>query len=162
MLPVIKIEDRPIEGGSNARHSLLPPRIRIWKDAEHFHAVLAQERYEWSYLRFWGFVVMLPVLATMLLIPWRIALIMTPLLVLALYVPRIYKPSHRLMELRGKMIETIVAAVRYGADFEEKLLSEATTLLFYEQFDGWSLSKIVSAMRAERTYCERWVARHFP
>ena len=151
--PVYLVEDRI--GTANARHDLFG--VRIWKHLSEFEAVLAQEVYEWRFLRLRGLILMLPIFGLFAVVEGPAIVLLAPLLLAAHLSPKLYRPWHRLMELRGHMIEVLVAVDRYGANFETKLANEAAVLTGYEQFRGWDAGRIATAMLAERSVCERWL-----
>lgn len=145
-----------IAPGVNARHN--PFFIRIRRDARHFQAVRAQEVYEWGVMNQIGLVTALIALGVVLLtfspeIRWFFAPFLT---LLGLFVPRFVPALRREMELRGHMIEVLVAESVYGANFDRTLDEEAKALARYKEFGGWSVDRVRGEMLAREAKIEGW------
>ena len=146
---VIDVDDL---GGSNANHNLF--RIAMKKDLQFYDAILAQELYEWWYLRKQGMVFTLPFIA------WFVHIVMTygwvvelPILgfgMLAAHVlgPRIVSPIHETMEIRGQTIELAhVMKHRPDVDPEEYLRRTVINLSFYDFLDHLSNEELERRVR---------------
>lgn len=156
--PLTLVVKGPLKRGANATHG--PLFIRIREDIEHFKAVLAQERYEWWFM-FWPMLLTLAaavVLATY--VPPEVRFLFGPVLILlGLVAPRKVPMLSREMELRGHMVEVLVARDVYGADFVTKLRSEAEALSRYKHFKSWTAPQIEIAMMERRGAVEGFAAR---
>lgn len=151
--PVFKVDHLD---GANARHNLFCIRIR--KDLEHFDAILAQEKFEWWYLRKWNAMTIGPILALAFFIGGDAGIMLGTFGFIAAYFG-VYKNGYikRRMELIGHMVETIIAAEQDGADFDTYLRAEAKVLTRYGQFNGWSVDEVEAALREVEPIARRHV-----
>ena len=151
--PVIQTNNLP--DGVNARHNLFCIRIR--PDLKHYEAILAQERYEWFYLRKWGLLTMLPIVVLAVYIGgiegWVLGILAIPAHVFG---PR-WPANLRRMEIIGHTIEWIMATERLGAPKASYLKSEAYALTRYKQFKGWTLEECMDAMVKAEPIARKYV-----
>ena len=150
--PVFKVDELK---GKNAFHNLFG--IWIERDLEYFDAILAQERFEWWFLRKWNAITIGPIIAAAYLIGGDGGIMLGCIGSIAAYFG-VYSfgPLKRHMELVGHMIETLHAA-KSGADFDTYLKAEAKVLRGYPQFKGWTAPRIEAAMRQVRPIAEKYV-----
>jgi len=161
--PPIFLHEDPIDG-ANASHFI--GHIRLWKKAREPAAILFQEVVEWQFLTTFR----LAVLATLLSIGFFVLSMPTNIQVLWVTASLIatvlstrfsvVHPLRREMELRGKMCETAAAHKFYGVNYDQRLHSEAASLLQYNQFKGWELDRIKAAMVKKQGYAEKKTASH--
>jgi hypothetical protein len=130
--------------------------VRI--NSPNFIAVLGQEVYE-SRLKT---LVLLPIILLTVMICWFLGvpfqLIPIPILLssMLLAVP-MFK---RYLELKGHMIETVIARDLYGEDFNTYAIKEVADLAYYGQFKGRSKESILSDMLKYKDFAEKWVNRN--
>jgi hypothetical protein len=149
-----------LPGHVNAQHNFLC--IRMNEKAKHFDAVLAQEIYEWFFMARRSIPGVLVAVALVLSGQLgELTLFLGPvLLVAALNLPRWIPALRREMELRGHMIEVLVAVAQYDAEYIGKLHEEAVALTLYKQFKGWTVGEIKQAMIDRMDIATDWVDRY--
>jgi hypothetical protein len=163
--PPVFVVDK-LRGNANARHNLFC--IRIWRNAPHFDAVRAQEVYEWRYMALKSLLLAIPLLgvavaAYALLSPSEGYLVAPLAPLFAPLIARLIPGWSRTMEIRGHMIEVLVAVSHYDAVFEDKLRDEINALVTgYPQFSKWSRQRIRSAMMDWMPRAQKWAERNIP
>jgi hypothetical protein len=167
MIPRITITNDLDPANANATHNLWGIRIRPASVLPYQTAVLAQERYEWTYLRKFGLacgVVVCAVAAYLAisqdvnpLLAGAIALMLSFGFHVGLQDPlmKITGLSRR-MELTSHMIE-VLWAVRDGADREGYLAAEVRSLMKYPKFKGWTAEELRAAMLAKESAARKWL-----
>lgn len=150
--------------GSNASHNMF--RIAIRRSSiMHPLAILLQEFVEWRYIA-WFRLMFFGGVGTFGTLLAQGDPVSTGVAWFAAYCAAgaasklVPDDIRREMEYRGKMCEVVAAVELYGADFETKLLQEATSLLYYDQFEGVSLDTILREMREEEEFARKQFKKH--
>ena len=151
--PVFKVDELK---GKNAFHNLFG--IWIERDLEHFDAILAQERFEWWFLRKWNALTIGPIIAAAYLIGGDAGIMLGCIGSVAAYFG-VYSfgPLKRHMEIVGHTIEWLIATERNGADKYAYLDQEVRSLAGYRQFKGWTHTRIRNAMLDAEPIARKYV-----
>jgi hypothetical protein len=169
MIPRITITNDLDPPNANATHNLWGIRIRPASMLAYQTAILAQERYEWWYLRKFGLACGAVVCAVAAylsvsqdvnpLLAGAIALMLSFGFHVGLQDPlmKITGLSRR-MEIMSHTIEYLWAIEKQGAG-PEYIDGEVRSLLKYPKFKGWTAEKLKAAMKAKEPAARKWIAK---
>lgn len=130
----------------NARHNLFG--IKIKPGLKYHDAILAQELFEWRYLRKWGLIMAAPFTIAAIVLGGVPAIFLGLAAIIAFLKGPCLPSLTRRMEIIGHAIEWIVATEKLGAPEDAYLLAEVNALTHYKQFAGWTKEQIMDAMLA--------------
>lgn len=152
--PTWIVQGEPSDLGYNAQNSHF--WIRLASKAPSPAAVWCQERYEWGFKWFWGFLMSSPALAYAGWMASQSRLVEAALACLVAFAVTLHGPRfiNRRMEIEGHAIEIEACVDLYGELYENALTREARALTGYDQFKGWDTNRCMSALIAKKKWAE--------